>query len=167
MNQEVVIKRNKWENDTKINHFTVPNFEEKPLSYRSFETTYIESILRVEDGALYDYLIFDEEVLIGECNISLDPPQLEKKIPGTAWVGLVIGEEEFRGKGIGKEVMEFLEYESKQLGATRIELGVFEFNKRAVRLYESMGYQKFTELDNFTFYDGKWHRDYRLEKFIK
>lgn len=165
--EEIILKRNKWENDPKINHFTIPNFNEKELPLRTFEETYIESILRIEEASMYDYLIFENDELIGECNIMLDPDHLEKKIPGSAWVGLVIGESTARGRGIGKEVMEFLEFECENLNVKRIELGVFKFNERAVKLYKSMDYHLFAELDNFTYWNGKWHSDLRLEKYIK
>jgi RimJ/RimL family protein N-acetyltransferase len=166
INNEIIEAKNRWENDPKINHFTTPNFEEEPLKKRTFETTYIENVMREEAGYSYDYLVFDDELLIGECNIMIDPNHLEKKVPGTGWVGLLIGEEKYRGKGIGRTIMEFLELECKNLDLVRIELGVFEFNKGALKLYEKMGYVQFAELDNFTFYNGKWHKDIRLEKSL-
>ena len=49
-------------------------------------------------------------------------------------------------------------------GYEKIELGVFEFNKRAIKFYEKIGYEKITSLENFTYYDGKWWNDYRYEK---
>ncbi len=163
---EIIEKRNIWENDPKIRHFTTPNFKEEELHERTLETTYIESILRIEEANVYDYLVFDDDVLIGECNIMIDPRHLERKVEGTGWVGLLIGEKSGRGRGIGKEVMEFLEFECKRLGLIRIELGVFEFNKNAIKLYEKMGYKKFAELENFTYHDGQWHKDIRLEKLL-
>ncbi len=166
MSDQVVARRNKWENDVEIQHFTTPNFKEEPLPYRTLETTYIESILRLEESRLYDYLVFDDDELIGECSIMIDPSQLERKTEGSGWVGLVIGEAAARGRGLGREIMEFLEYECRNLGLSRIELGVFEFNKNAIKLYEKMGYKRFVELDNFTFYDGKWYKDIRLEKLL-
>ena len=47
-----------------------------------------------------------------------------------------------------------------------IELGVFEFNIRARRFYEKIGYNQIACLKDFTYYNGKWWADYRYEKNI-
>ena len=54
----------------------------------------------------------------------------------------------------------------KDDGYNRIELGVFEFNKRARKFYEKTGYEKIACLKDFTYYAGKWWADYRYEKNI-
>ena len=167
VSEDVIKKRNKWENDTSIRHFTTPNFEEKELPVRSYETTYIDSILRIEHHDSYDYLVYEDDSLIGECNLMINPDEVLVKEGKTAWLGIVIGEASARGRGIGKVVMEFMEEKAKELGADRIELGVFEFNEYALRLYEKMDYKRIAELDDFTYYNGKWYKDYRLEKKIK
>jgi len=164
--EEIILKRNKWENDDAIKHFTTPNFKEEPLPLRKFETTYIESILRIEEPTLYDYLIYSDDELIGECNIVVNSDELLKSSPDSAWVGLLIGEEDYRGKGIGKTVMEFLESECVRLNMKRIELGVFEFNYIAIKLYKALGYKVFDELNDFTYFESAWHKDLRLEKIL-
>ncbi len=50
-------------------------------------------------------------------------------------------EEQFRNKGFGRRALELLDLEAKKLGLKEIGLHVFEFNKTAIHLYESQGYQ--------------------------
>jgi len=163
---EIVKKRIIWENDGEINHYTTPNFKEEVLPLRTYKEVYTDSLMRIDEKRMKDYLIFDDDLLIGECNIMMDPKLLYNKTKGSAWIGLVIGDAYYRGKGVGRVVMELLELECNKLNAKRIELGVFEFNIRAVKLYKKLGYKVITYLDDFTYYNEKWHRDIRLEKLL-
>ena len=163
---EIIKKRLIWENDTEINHYTTPNFKEEVLPLRSYKEVYVDSRLRIDEKRMKDYLIFDDDLLVGECNIMMDPKLLFNKSKGSAWIGLVIGDASYRGRGLGRTVMNFLESECVKLNATRIELGVFEFNIRALKLYKKLGYNIIAYLDDFTFYNDKWHRDIRLEKLL-
>lgn len=57
-----------------------------------------------------------------------------------AFVGDVIIEEEYRGLGYGKRIMQLLEDEVNKLGLTRIGLHVFGYNEPAIQLYKKLGY---------------------------
>jgi RimJ/RimL family protein N-acetyltransferase len=59
-----------------------------------------------------------------------------------AFAGIGIGAREFWGKGYGTEAMELiLRYGFTELNLRRISLTVFEFNQRAVRSYEKVGFR--------------------------
>lgn len=61
---------------------------------------------------------------------------------GTAWVGIGIGEPEYRGKGYGTDAMKaLLRYAFEELNLHRVNLSVFDFNKRAIRSYEKCGFK--------------------------
>lgn len=47
----------------------------------------------------------------------------------------------YRGLGLGKELMALIEEEAKKLECSRIRLHVFEHNIVAKKLYQSMGFQ--------------------------
>ncbi len=49
--------------------------------------------------------------------------------------------DEFQGQGLGRELMKALETELLSRGLKRLRLHVFAFNERAVKLYESMGFE--------------------------
>lgn len=59
-----------------------------------------------------------------------------------AFVGIGIGEREFWGKGYGTDAMvQTLRYAFTELNLQRVTLNVFEFNERAVRSYEKIGFR--------------------------
>ncbi|WP_064092200.1 GNAT family N-acetyltransferase [Rossellomorea aquimaris] len=71
------------------------------------------------------------------------------------WVSIAIGEEEFWGNGYGKEALEcLLSYAFQELNLYRLQLTVFSYNKRAIRLYESLGFKKEGSFRQFLQRDG-------------
>ena len=62
--------------------------------------------------------------------------------------------------------IQFLEEQARALGLKRAELGVFEFNIPAIKLYTKLGYKEIVRLDDFTFWDGKMWQDIRREKYL-
>lgn len=60
---------------------------------------------------------------------------------GNAWVGIGIGDADYRGKGYGTDAMKILiRYAFTELNLHRVNLCVFDFNKRAIRSYEKAGF---------------------------
>ena len=112
------------------------------------------------------YLIYLSGRLIGEMDYQVDPAHLYKKEVGTAWLGITIGEESGRGKGIGYQALLFLEAQIKLQGLKRIELGVFEFNTNAIKLYQKSGFREIGRIEGFTYWQGRMWQDIRLEKYL-
>jgi GNAT superfamily N-acetyltransferase len=144
-------------------YLTRPNENEAALGRR--ETVTVEDLTqRLTDHHLY--LIYLDDQLIGEMSYQVDPPHLYKKETGTAWIGITISEEIGRGKGIGYQALEYLEEQIKAHGLKRMELGVFEFNTNAIKLYNKLGYKEIARIDNFTYWQGKIWQDIRMEKYV-
>ncbi len=60
---------------------------------------------------------------------------------GDAWVGIGIGDREYWGKGYGTDAMRLiLCYAFAELNLRRVSLTVFEYNPRAIRSYEKVGF---------------------------
>ncbi len=60
---------------------------------------------------------------------------------GDFFVGIGIGEREFWGKGYGTDAMRLiLRYAFEELNLQRVSLNVFEYNPRAIRSYEKLGF---------------------------
>ena len=60
---------------------------------------------------------------------------------GDAWVAIGLGESEFWGRGYGSEAMQLaLRYAFNELNFHRVTLGVFEYNQRAIRSYQKVGF---------------------------
>ncbi|WP_173917728.1 GNAT family N-acetyltransferase [Halobacillus sp. Marseille-Q1614] len=154
---------NKWENDSEMVPLTRPNLNKADLE-RQWKVTADEIKERLHYQNIY--LIYVDGRLVGEMNYMVDPDHLYKKDPGTAWIGITIGEPEGRGKGIGYAAIRYLEEQITRMGLKRIELGVFEFNKQAFNLYKRLGYEEITRIPEFTYWQGKMWADIRMEKYL-
>lgn len=154
---------NRWENDESLVQLIRPNKNLEEFNTRR-KITMIDLTHRLD--YLHIYLIYDDGKLIGEMNYMVDPGHLLKKVAKTAWIGITIGESEGRGKGIGVEAMNYIEEQIKKDGLKRIELGVFEFNTRAQKLYKKLGYKEIGRLEDFTYWKGRMWADIRMEKII-
>lgn len=110
------------------------------------------------------FLIYLEDHLIGEMGYQVDHPVIYKKEPGTAWIDIMIGEQIARGKRIGYVAFQYLEEAIRKQELHRMQLGVFEFNVNAVKLYRKAGFQEIVRLPDFSFWqDRMWH-DIRMEQ---
>jgi RimJ/RimL family protein N-acetyltransferase len=154
---------NRWDNDPELIPLTRPNQNKAALERR--DTMTLDDLKQRLDHH-HTYLIYLDDLLIGEMNYMVDPNHLYKKEEGTAWIGITIGEPEGRGKGIGYHAIQFLEEEIKKDGLNRVELGVFEFNTQARNLYEKLGYREIGRIENFTYWADKMWFDIRMEKYL-
>lgn len=152
-----------WDNDKEIRYFIRPNFSEGEIENITPEEI-IEAFEDNENKKIF--MIACDNKKVGYINIDTDFNYLYKKEKKSAWIGICIGDKEYRGRGISKIAMNYLEELGKSLGINRIELGVFEYNERAIDLYKKVGYKKIGEIDDFVYYKGRWHKDIRMEKYI-
>ncbi len=60
-----------------------------------------------------------------------------------AWVGIGIGERDYWGKGYGTDAFRILiRYAFRELNLNRINLTVFDYNPRAIKSYEKLGFKE-------------------------
>ena len=154
---------NKWGNDPALVPFIRPSqdkaaFEKQEIVTQATLTKWLEHTVV--------YLIHRGTELIGKMNYQVNPACLYKKETGTGWIGINIGEESARGMGVGSLAIAHLEVGIKQAGLHRVELGVFEFNTNALKLYTRAGYQRIGIIEEFTYWRGKMWRDIRMEKYL-
>jgi RimJ/RimL family protein N-acetyltransferase len=77
-----------------------------------------------------------DDLLIGD--VGLDGVRWNH---GDAFVGIGIGNREYWGKGYGTDAMRLiLRYAFGELNLQRVSLNVFEYNPRAIRSYEKLGF---------------------------
>ncbi len=162
--QDVIEALNIWENDPEIIPFIRPISGKEDLSKKRKIT---EESLRRRLETHEEYLIYLKEQLIGQLSIQIDPGHIAKKVKGTAWIGIYIGEKEYRGRGAGTLALKHVESILRLRGIRRIELGVFEFNKAAYRLYRRLGYEEFIRLDELAWWNDSMWRDIRMEKYLE
>lgn len=86
---------------------------------------------------LFSIRTLAEDKLIGE--LALDVVNWSGR---DAFVGLGIGETEYWGKGYGTDVMNvLLRFAFTEVNLQRVTLSVFEYNPRAIRSYEKVGFR--------------------------
>jgi RimJ/RimL family protein N-acetyltransferase len=93
-------------------------------------------------------------------------------IDRTAELSIVLGEQQSRGHGYGRDAMRVLiEHLFNDRQIEKIWLSVIVFNTPAIRLYESLGFSREGSLRKTIWLDGQWHdlllmglfrTDYRL-----
>lgn len=60
---------------------------------------------------------------------------------GNAWLSIAIGERELWGQGFGSDAVQVaLRFAFQELNLHRVSLSTFEYNPRAVRAYEKIGF---------------------------
>jgi RimJ/RimL family protein N-acetyltransferase len=156
----------RWANDTTLRHlFQQFDSDTQSQERLSLDAPRLQRMLRraIERGKVVQLILWQGQV-VGEVTVEIDPTMLVDASPNTAWLGIVIGEESARGRGLGRLAMEHIEELAKTLGAKHAQIGVFEFNTRARRLYETLGYEELTTLTDFTWWKGKRWSDIRMGK---
>ena len=165
-NDEHINGHLRWNNDPELYALTVPVRKAESVrpieTFESVRARYLENLTH----AATVFMIYDGDFLVGFYSLQMNPPQAMRKEVPTAWLGLTIGERSHWGSGIATSAMGHFESCARALGAQRIELGTFEFNFRAQNFYTKLGYREFSRLKNFTYHDGRFWDDVRMEKGI-
>ena len=145
-----------WYNDPKIKHL-YSLFSDAKSYETKFTAEYFQSIGgKYPSGVKHSNLIvLLDGVPIGQATFEIDTPKLLTRTPNTAWIALVIGADRHKRRGIGKDITNHLECIAAEAGAERIEIGVFEYNHRALSFFTSQGYLEFTRRENRVWWDGK------------
>lgn len=160
---EIAAAFTRWENDPALIPFSRPNQTPEDLERRTVVTV-DELWQRLQHQRAY--LIYLDGQLIGEMSYQVDPAHLWKRAPGTAWLGITIGEASGRGRGVGRQALGYLEQQILLHGLPRIELGVFAFNLPALTLYQRLGYTEIGRVDDFTYWQNRLWQDIRMEKYL-
>jgi RimJ/RimL family protein N-acetyltransferase len=99
---------------------------------------WIQKDQEIDPPSSYSFCIrtLDDNRLIGF--IGLDGESFPH---GEAFVGIGIGEREFWDKGFGTDAMKvILRFAFEELNLRRVAINVFEYNRRAIRSYEKVGF---------------------------
>lgn len=101
----------------------------------------------------------ENDELIGNCGFDeIDLIHLNARL------GIFIGDEKNRGNGYGKEAIKLLlEYGFNNLNLNNIMLNVYDFNKRAIKVYESLGFKKFGTRHKAYYFKGKFYDEIQME----
>ncbi|NHJ04110.1 MAG: N-acetyltransferase [Candidatus Heimdallarchaeota archaeon] len=139
-------------NNLKLRHFigTIIPFSEEE------EKEWIRESWRLrKEGRNYKFAIEHKESkeLLGGCELSnID------NINRSAILGISIYAEKNWNKGFGTDAMRvLLNFGFHYLNLHRIELFVFEYNPRAIKVYEKLGFQKVGKKRDAKYIDGRYY----------
>lgn len=97
---------------------------------------WLEKELEKEQTFMFAIRTIPEERIIGD--VELDGIQWSH---GDAWMGIGLGEREYWGRGYGTDAIRILiRYAFTELNLSRLTLDTFEYNPRAIRVYEKVGF---------------------------
>ena len=132
--------------------FSYPLTEKQLSEYTEKENLFPKKIVDIKSGKI-----------IGHCELNFlnEFPRLSR---------ILIGEQNFRGKGLGKQLVKIMISEIQKIQPTEIiELRVFEHNINAIKLYEKMGFIIKPEFsfDYKYFKNEPWKNLYMIKKINK
>lgn len=97
----------------------------------------IKKWIEGDDEVFFFIQAIESEQVIGEINLGGYKDRFV-----SAFVGISIGEPDFWSRGYGSEAMQLmLDYGFYVMNLHKISLNVFEYNKRAIRSYEKIGFK--------------------------
>ena len=113
-------------------------YETFPLTAQQLNSQYDSFI---DYDWFYPWTAFDETGVVGHLTMRyLDEEKQNVRL------GFVIVDDEKRGKGYGKEMMQLaLKYAFELLKAKKVSLGVFENNPSAYQCYKAVGFHEISE----------------------
>lgn len=122
----------RWINDPQVRQYLLPTSPCNEIAERRF----IESTAQSEHDYILAIVRKSDDRHVGQTGLH-----------GVNWVdrharfGIFIGENDARGQGLGGEAtMLMMKFAFEQLNLHRVELDVYDFNKRARGLYERLGF---------------------------
>ena len=136
-----------WINDPEV---TCNLLIYRPMSLHQ-EEEYLEKLGKSEDVPL-GIVLRDGDRLIGSAALH----NIDYK-NGQCSFGIVIGVKEEWGKGHGTEATRlFVDFAFRTLNLHRVWLHVYEYNARAIRAYEKVGFQREGTLRQSRYHDGRY-----------
>ncbi len=155
-----------WANDPAIRHLFRVFKDEAAASKKVDPRSASAQLAKAISPTRRVHLALLDGLIIGEVSVDMAHEDLHGPSAGAAWLGIVIGVEAARGKGLGAQMMLHAEELARQLGAVRAEIGVFAFNLHAQKLYAKLGYQELSRTPNITWWQGKTWSDIRMSKAL-
>ncbi len=101
--------------------------------------------------------------IVGSCSLRTNEARIRFKHRGV--IGITILQEHW-GKGIGKNLFEFLIDEAKENGIRRLELETRVDNERAISLYKKMGFEIEGRLKDCVYIDGEYFDNYIMGRSV-
>ena len=105
------------------------------------------------------FVVMSSGKVVGWCDVLRNRTRAVYSHCGTLGIGLL---PEFRGRGIGRPLMQMTIDAAWQCGMTRIELTVREHNANAIALYKRLGFEIEGVQRNAVCIDGQYQNVYAM-----
>lgn len=116
--------------------------------------------LIAKNGPVY-YAIENHRV-VGWCDVfPVSNPRLSHR--GNLGMGLL---PEYRGKGVGSQLLKAVLDHAKRFGLEKVELNVYTTNEAAVALYKKFGFEQEGLIKKYRKLDGKYFDCLTMAKFL-
>jgi RimJ/RimL family protein N-acetyltransferase len=148
-----------WLQDPEVNKFLSQDFNDLTETderkwLREIKSSGKEHVFAIEDKLKKKY--------IGNCG--LHKIDRDKK---NATLGIVIGEKQYWGKGYGTDsIHAIIGYAKNELGLRYLQLNVYEYNHRAIKVYENCGFKRKTVLKKNHYYNNKYWDTFVMELIL-
>ncbi|HSB02115.1 MAG TPA: GNAT family protein [Anaerolineales bacterium] len=140
-------------------YFRLLNSSARPMQSAKSNSKWMAEEVSEMSLASYSFSIrtLADDKLIGELDLDV-----VNWIGREAFVGLGIVETEYWSRGYGTDIMNvLLRYAFTEINLQRVTLTVFEYNPRALRSYEKVGFRHEGQLRNFLNREGRrWNEVY-------
>ncbi len=159
MNIEDYEEYTKWLNDFRVTDCTGASTK---ITTLESEKLWLENNVKEPK---YQFAIIDlkTDKLLGNCGFN-DVSHIRR----CATLGIFLGDEESRNKGIGTETLKLLlDYGFNYLNLNNIMLHVFSFNERAISVYKKVGFKEFGRRREAYFLNGKYYDVVHMDMLSK
>ncbi len=141
-----------WTRDSELQRLF--GSEASALRSAKSEVDFFEKMVKDENPANHFFSIrkLDDDRLLGDINLDV----IDDWGSRDAFVGIGIGDRNDWGRGYGSDAMQIvLRYAFAELNLRRVTLTVFEYNPRAIRSYEKVGFKQEGKMRGALLRDGK------------
>jgi RimJ/RimL family protein N-acetyltransferase len=141
----------RWFRDYEVQRFLMPGVL-VPVT-DEMETAWFDRVSVAEDSYHFGIRTFSEDRLLGNCSLF----QIEQK-NRVGTFGIVIGEKDCWGQGYGSDATRaIVRFGFHELNLNRVQLEVYDFNKRAIRAYEKAGFKLEGTRRQALYREGRYH----------
>lgn len=136
----------KWYNDI---HISLPESNVYDVLSLANTQGWVEYNIKNKD-LVFTIMENTSKIAVGKIELEID----SENNCGT--FGIIIGERDFWGKGLGKEATSLiLDFAFNTKGLKNIMLGVYAFNKRAINMYRQIGFKEIGRKREYQLVGGK------------
>lgn len=115
----------------------------KLFKHNDFEKYKLDLINDIKNGIRDIYVMHDNEKIIGELTVYYkDKSELEVIENTRAYLSAFRILKEYRGKGLGQNLLNFVIKDLQENGYTEFTIGVEDDNENALHIYKKFGFNK-------------------------